>query len=99
MSATARSHVGSWLTGRVGASCAPARRGPSFRTPLGLTLVADVDARDDELKQVNRAIWQFAEVGLQEFKSSRLLVEKLQDAGFEVETGLSGMPTAFVATK
>jgi aminobenzoyl-glutamate utilization protein B len=47
---------------------------------------------------VNQAIWKFAEVGLQEHQSSKLLVDKLTTAGFKVERGISGMPTAFVAS-
>jgi aminobenzoyl-glutamate utilization protein B len=69
--------------------------------PLRLTqqtAVADVEARSDELRAVNKAIWEFAEVGLEERRSSALLVEKLKSAGFEVETGTAGMPTAFVAS-
>ena len=42
-------------------------------------------------------IWDLAEVGYQEFESSALLQAHLADAGFDVETGVAGMPTAFVA--
>jgi aminobenzoyl-glutamate utilization protein B len=66
--------------------------------PTQQTAVADVEARADELKSVNKAIWEFAEVGLEETRSSGLLVEKLRSAGFEVKTGVSNMPTAFVAS-
>src|SRR5690606_27515535 len=62
------------------------------------TALADVDRRADELREVDRAIWEFAEVGLEEHKSSALLVEKLRENGFQVETGVAGMPTAFVAS-
>jgi len=62
------------------------------------TAIAAVEARSDELKAVNQAIWNFAEVGLQEHKSASLLVSKLRQNGFEVEPGVSGMPTAFVAS-
>ena len=62
------------------------------------TAVADVDERSDELKSVHKAIWDFAEVGLNEHKSAGLLTQKLAAAGFEVKTGLANMPTAFVAT-
>jgi aminobenzoyl-glutamate utilization protein B len=62
------------------------------------TAIAEVEQRADELKQVNKAIWEFAEVGLEERRSSELLVGKLEGAGFEVKTGVSGMPTAFVAS-
>ncbi|MDA1049550.1 MAG: amidohydrolase [Planctomycetota bacterium] len=61
-------------------------------------VIEDVDSRAEELKAVNQAIWQWAEVGLEEHKSSGLLIQKLRDAGFELETGIAGMPTAFVAS-
>lgn len=59
---------------------------------------ADIDSRADELKAVNQSIWKFAEVGLKETKSSNLLLEKLKFAGFEAKSGISGMPTAYVAS-
>ena len=62
------------------------------------TAIQEILTRADELKAVNRAIWNFAEVGLEEHRSSALLVEKLKAAGFSVKTGISGMPTAFVAS-
>lgn len=66
--------------------------------PSQKTAMAEVERRAEELKAVNQAIWQFAEVGLEEKQSSGLLVEKLKAAGFAVKTGVSGLPTAFVAS-
>jgi len=43
-------------------------------------------------------VWEYAEVGLQEFKSSKLLADTLEKHGFEVDRGVAGMPTAFIAT-
>jgi aminobenzoyl-glutamate utilization protein B len=43
-------------------------------------------------------IWDFAEVGYKENKSAALHVQHLKEAGFAVETGIAGIPTAFVAT-
>ncbi|WP_254506538.1 amidohydrolase [Anatilimnocola floriformis] len=65
--------------------------------PTHQTAVADVDGRQTELNETNKAIWEFAEVGLEETRSSALLVEKLKKAGFKVRTGVADMPTAFVA--
>jgi aminobenzoyl-glutamate utilization protein B len=62
------------------------------------TAIDDVDARGKEIAEVNKALWNWAEVGLQEHKSSALLIDKLQSAGFSVKKNLSGMPTAFVAS-
>ncbi len=47
---------------------------------------------------ISDAIWSFAELGLQEYRSSELLATTLEEAGFEVERGLAGIPTCFVAT-
>lgn len=65
--------------------------------PTQHAAIADVEARQAELNAVNKAIWEFAEVGLEEKRSSALLSSKLQAAGFQVRSGLAGMPTAFVA--
>lgn len=48
--------------------------------------------------KISDAIWSYAELGMQEFKSSALLLKTLKDEGFVVEEGLAGMPTCFVAT-
>lgn len=48
--------------------------------------------------RISDAIWSYAELGLQEQKSSALLIRTLQEAGFTVEQGLAGMPTCFVAS-
>ncbi len=66
--------------------------------PTQQTALDKVSAIEKEILQVNMSIWDYAEVGLQEVKSSALLVNKLRKHGFTVETGVSDMPTAFVAT-
>jgi len=48
--------------------------------------------------KISDRIWEYAELGLQEFNSSKLLADTLEAAGFKVERGLAGMPTCFVAT-
>ncbi len=48
-------------------------------------------------EEIARSIWNWAEVGYQEVKSSALLQKDLAAAGFKVEAGVAGMPTAFVA--
>jgi len=48
--------------------------------------------------RISDAIWSYAELGLQEHKSSALLIRTLEEDGFKVEKGLAGMPTCFVAT-
>jgi aminobenzoyl-glutamate utilization protein B len=57
-----------------------------------------LDQRREAFAEVARQIWGFAEVGYQEHKSSALLQSQLRTAGFEVRSGVAGMPTAFVAS-
>lgn len=57
-----------------------------------------ISDNESRIIRVSDSIWEFAELGLQEFKSSALLAEELKKGGFKVEMGVAGMPTAFVAT-
>ena len=59
--------------------------------------VALVDARAADTARVAKAIWDWAEVGYKEDKSSALLASELQKAGFKVTKGVAGIPTAFTA--
>ncbi len=53
---------------------------------------------ESHVVEMSDKIWEFAELGLREFKSSALLADTLEENGFVVERGIAGMPTAFVAT-
>jgi len=57
-----------------------------------------IDAGYDKYSAIAKKIWEYAEVGFQETKSSALLQETLSEVGFKIEKGVAGMPTAFVAT-
>ena len=59
---------------------------------------AGIQAGYDAYKKIAFSIWEYAEVGYKELKSSALLQSTLKDNGFTVEAGIAGMPTAFVAT-
>jgi len=59
--------------------------------------LALVDARYDRTAAVARAIWDFAELGYQENRSSALLQAELAKEGFKVTKGVAEIPTAFVA--
>lgn len=57
-----------------------------------------LDSQTQVLETANLNIWSYAEVGLAENKSSKELQDLLVANGFSVESGVAGMPTAFVAT-
>jgi aminobenzoyl-glutamate utilization protein B len=61
-------------------------------------LNVSIERRDGETWAAARQIWEWAEPGYQEQKSSKLLAELLEKNGFVVARGVAEMPTAFTAT-
>ncbi len=57
-----------------------------------------VDADSPEYIATSKKIWDFAEMGYLEQKSSALLQQDLKKAGFEIQSGVAGEPTAFIAS-
>jgi aminobenzoyl-glutamate utilization protein B len=51
----------------------------------------------DELTYVCDEVWGFAEYGLLEERSSKLIASTLEKHGFKVKLGVAGMPTAITA--
>ena len=49
-------------------------------------------------KEAALKIWDYSEVGYKEEKSSSLLKDLLSKEGFTIESGVAGIPTAFVAS-
>ncbi|MGF7184227.1 amidohydrolase [Desulfitispora alkaliphila] len=60
-------------------------------------IIKEVDAVKDEIIEINDYLYKNPELGYQEFKASKLLTSKLEEAGFEVQKGICGMETAFKA--
>lgn len=60
-------------------------------------IISWIDNHYEAFYPYSNAIWSFAELGCEEYRSSNLLVKLLRDYGFEVEAGVAEMPTAFVA--
>jgi aminobenzoyl-glutamate utilization protein B len=57
-----------------------------------------IETKSDQYTSIAHKIWEFAEVGYQEVKSSELLQETLTQSGFKIEKGVAGIPTSFVAS-
>ncbi|MDB5111713.1 MAG: amidohydrolase [Mucilaginibacter sp.] len=60
--------------------------------------IADIQTQYTGYKKIALQIWDYAEVGYKEYKSSALLQKTLTDNGFTVAAGVAEIPTAFVAT-
>jgi aminobenzoyl-glutamate utilization protein B len=57
-----------------------------------------IDARAGQTIEIAGALWNFAEVGYKEVRSSKLLQDTLAAEGFEIDSAVAGIPTAFVAS-
>lgn len=60
-------------------------------------VVSSVDAMKDFTQQMVDTIFSFAELGFQEFETSRYCTGILKKNGFSVEEGVAGIPTAWIA--
>jgi aminobenzoyl-glutamate utilization protein B len=73
-------------------------RAADIDTTLKAGAMADLQSRYDDYKKIAMQLWDYAEVGYKEVKSSSLLQKTLSDAGFTVRAGVADIPTAFVAS-
>ena len=89
----------SFLSLAIGCSCLAQNINNSKSTDvLKNESATSIQANYDAYKKIALSIWDYAELGYKERKSSALLQSTLKDNGFTVEAGVAGMPTAFVAT-
>jgi aminobenzoyl-glutamate utilization protein B len=57
-----------------------------------------VEARKDQAQQINDMLFSFSELGFQEQETFKYLTTLLEKEGFTIQKGISGMPTAWIAT-
>ena len=57
-----------------------------------------VASKEADVLSVSHTIHRDPELGLQEHRACELLVSTLRESGFEVETPVAGLDTAFVAS-
>ncbi|MDF2901809.1 MAG: amidohydrolase, partial [Phenylobacterium sp.] len=76
--------------------------GPTLAAPLTPAdrsqLVGAVDAYTPKMNDAALKLWNYAELGYQETKSTAVLQDQLKAAGFTVKAGVAGEPTGFVAS-
>lgn len=61
-------------------------------------MLTSVEKHKNELIKISDEIWGLAETAFEETKSAEILASYAEKQGFNVERGVAGMPTAFVAT-
>lgn len=55
-----------------------------------------IEGNKEHFIEISDTVWEFAELGLLEYKSAELLSGELEKHSFKVTRGVGGMPTAFV---
>jgi aminobenzoyl-glutamate utilization protein B len=61
-----------------------------------LTLASSIEGMKPEFTALSDQIWEFAELKFDEYRSSGLLAEKLEENGFRVRRNIAEMETAFI---
>ena len=64
---------------------------------LEINLIDLVEAKHKMTQIMIDKVFSFAELGHQEYETSKYLTGILNSAGFEIEYGISGIPTAWMA--
>lgn len=68
---------------------------------MGIELLDSIDdfveSQSGNFSDISDEIWRYAELGYQEKKSAQIHIDHLKKAGFTVQEGVAGIPTAFVA--
>src|SRR6202049_4556959 len=61
-------------------------------------LAGQIDGMKKQAQVMVDSVFSFAELGFQEFETSKYLTGILEKEGFTVERGVAGIPTAWMAT-
>ena len=72
----------------------PAPAAEQYKRDVGL----EVDGMREDIARMNDQVFSFAELGFQEFETSKYLTDILRKNGFTIQENLAGIPTAFMAS-
>lgn len=78
--------------------------GPSYaadaqrEAAMKADLAGQIDGMKKQAQVMNDTVFSFAELGFQEVETSRYLTGVLEKEGFQVERGVAGIPTAWMAS-
>jgi len=71
---------------------------PSFATEPPSAAQQYLETNKENIEALAKEFWESPELGYLETNTSQQLMATLRDAGFKVDSGVAGMPTAFVAS-
>ncbi|MEY3432184.1 MAG: hypothetical protein RL131_120 [Bacteroidota bacterium] len=70
----------------------------TFAQDMSKEIIANLSSNKKQYEQMALSIWEWAEPGYLEQKTSALLQETLQQKGFSIQRGIADIPTAFMAS-
>jgi aminobenzoyl-glutamate utilization protein B len=84
----------------LAAGCAFAQSGITIdrKAAMKADLAGQIDAMKKQAQVMVDSVYSFAELGFQEFETSKYLTGILEKEGFTVTRGVAGIPTAWVAS-
>jgi aminobenzoyl-glutamate utilization protein B len=71
---------------------------PAAEASIKADLKGSLDRMQKQAQVMVDSVFSFGELGFQEFETSKYLTGILENAGFKVERGVAGIPTAWVAS-
>src|ERR1700691_5463800 len=77
---------------------AQAKFSPEKQPAMKADMAGQIDGMKKQAQVMVDSVFSFAELGFQEFETSKYLSGILEKEGFKVERNIAGIPTAFVAT-
>lgn len=88
------------LTTVLVAACAAAQSNvaPPKEAAMKADLYGQIDAMKKQAQVMADSVFSFGELGFQEFETSKYLTGILEADGFQIERGIAGIPTAWVAS-
>lgn len=87
-----------WMICIVYIVSAQKNKGQAFVETLKAEVNTEIQNKYESYKKTALQIWDYAEVGYKEVKSSELHRKTLTENGFTIASGVAEIPTAFVAT-
>jgi aminobenzoyl-glutamate utilization protein B len=71
---------------------------PAKLADLKKELMAEINKEQKSTQQMVDMVFSFGELGFQEYETSKYLTAILKKNGFTIQQGISGIPTAWIAT-
>ena len=76
----------------------PGQVTPSREASIKADLAGQIDGMKKRAQVMVDSVFSFAELGFQEYETSKYLTTTLEKEGFKIERGIAGIPTAWVAS-